>query len=123
MVTFCQLAHIVDATHLRFLCPWTHARCYANDGVGGVGWFCSLAHMVDATPMITVDATQLRFLCPWTHARCLDSPDPQRFLEELESCCDKKKMFHCTLTSSRYENMSDSSSFRFRENLKSSSFA
>ena len=30
MVTFGELAHMVDATQLCCLCPWTHARCYAN---------------------------------------------------------------------------------------------
>ena len=29
---------MVDATQLRFFCPWRHARCYASDGVVGWGW-------------------------------------------------------------------------------------
>ena len=60
---------MVDATRLRFSCSWTHARCYAKDGVRGwVGWGGddnvrqTFAHMVDAT--------QLRYLCSWTRARC-----------------------------------------------------
>ena len=68
MVTFGELAHMVDATKLCCLCPWTHARCYAtmhHDGVGTVT-FGELAHMVDAT--------QLCCLCPWTHAQCYASP-------------------------------------------------
>ena len=40
MLTFAEVAHMVDATQLRLCCLWTRARCYASDGVGGVGWGC-----------------------------------------------------------------------------------
>ena len=107
------LAHMVDATQLCFFC--THARCYASHGVRGVGWggtgmlkFFTLHtcwtqtldrswkslktffpyHMVLKHKDCEHSAThpsvpQYVFMWCW---RCsLDSPDSQRFLEELET--------------------------------------
>ena len=37
MLTFAEVAHMLDATQLRLGCPCTRARCYASDGVG---WGC-----------------------------------------------------------------------------------
>ena len=116
MVTFGELAHMVDATQLCCLCPWTHAGCYAtmhHDGVGMVT-FGELAHMVDAT--------QLCCLCPWTHARCYATmPHGGDGDGYVRWTCTHGGCY--AVTSSRSENMSGSSSFRFRENPKSTSFA
>ena len=70
MITFGELAHMVDAAQLCCLCQWTHARWYAtmHHGGGWVGWgwlrsvnfhtwwmlrncvACVRGHMLDATP-------------------------------------------------------------------------
>ena len=70
MMTFLELAHMLDATQLCLSFPCTHAGCYTCHGVGGVGWggddeslnlhacwmlrncVCLvLAHMLDATQL------------------------------------------------------------------------
>ena len=38
MMTFLELAHMLDATQLCLSCHCTHAGCYACHGVGRVGW-------------------------------------------------------------------------------------
>ena len=102
MVTFGELAHMQDATQLCFLCPWMMNKDREHS---------------------TMHPSVSQYVFMWCLSCSLDSPDPQRFLEELEkSCCDKKKTSHCAVTSSRCENMSGSISFRFRENSKSSIF-
>ena len=67
MMTFVELAHMLDAAQLCLSCHCTHAGCYACHGVarvvwGGVGMmtFVELAHMLDAT--------QLCLSCHCTHA-------------------------------------------------------
>ena len=69
MMTFVELAHMLDATRLCLSCHCMHAGCYACHGVGRVGWggvgmmtFVELAHMVDAT--------RLCLSCHCTHAGC-----------------------------------------------------
>ena len=71
MMTFLELAHMLDATQLCLSFPCTHAGCYTCHGVGGAGWggddeslslhacwmlrncVCLfLAHMLDATPVM-----------------------------------------------------------------------
>ena len=83
MMTFLELAHMLDATQLCLSFPCTHAGCYTCHGVGGVGWggddeslnlhacwmlrncVCLvLAHMLDAT------CRRLCLSCPCTHAGC-----------------------------------------------------
>ena len=60
MITFLELANMVDATQHHVPCTCTHGRCYATswDGVG-LGWggvgmitFLALAHMVGATQVM-----------------------------------------------------------------------
>ena len=56
---------MVDATQLRFFCPWTHARSYASDGVGWGGdgnvrltcthggcYATAFLYMLDPTPVM-----------------------------------------------------------------------
>ena len=61
---------------------------------------------------------------PWPlEGRGVSEHWPVGWVGNSKRCCDKKKTSHCAVTSSRHENMSDSTSFRFREDPKNSSFA
>ena len=96
MVTFGEIAHMVDATQLCCLRPWTHLDATPMHHEVGMVTFGEHAHMVNVHKV---------------------------FWKNSKSCCDKKKTSRCAVTSSRCENMSGSSSVRFRENQKSTSFA
>ena len=64
MVTFGELAHMVDATQLCCLCPWTHARWYAtmhHDGVGDgyVRWTCTHGGCFPTVLLVSVDTCSM----------------------------------------------------------------
>ena len=107
MLTFCYLAHMVDATQLCFFFPYHMVLKHKDREHSTMHPSVSQYVSCQCGAGVVAWTAQIR-KGSWKNSK---------------RCCDKKKTPHCAVTSSRSENMSDSISFRFRENPKGSSFA
>ena len=73
MMTFLELAHMLDATQLCLSCHCTHAGCYATVSVLSSHTCWMLRKCVCLVIAHVLDATQLCLSCHCTHAGCYAS--------------------------------------------------